>query len=104
VQVWGPNYLSDKRKVEAEVLEAELLSVDLVDVAPTFHIARHLPSALHCTAPFMFIMQVLLPALCDPKQLLITCCTAPRPSCSSCRCHRCCAAEPRQAFGNYWLV
>jgi Protein ENHANCED DISEASE RESISTANCE 2, C-terminal len=57
-QVRGPNYLSDKKKVEAEALEAELLSVDLVDVAPTFHIARHLPSALHCTAPFMFIMQV----------------------------------------------
>lgn len=60
-QVRGPHYLSDKKKVEAAALEAELLSVDLVDVAPTFHIARHLPSALHCTAPFMFIMQARPP-------------------------------------------
>jgi Protein ENHANCED DISEASE RESISTANCE 2, C-terminal len=58
-QVRGHNYLSDKKKVEAQGLEAELLAVDLVDVAPTFHIARHLPSVLHSRAPFMFVMQVL---------------------------------------------
>lgn len=44
--------------MEAEGTEAELLSVDLLDVAPTFHIARHLPAVLHSRAPFMFVMQV----------------------------------------------
>lgn len=38
-------------------MQMELLAVDLVDVAPTFHIAQHLPAVLHSTAPFMFVMQ-----------------------------------------------
>ncbi len=59
-QVRGPQYLSDKRKVEAEGVEMELLSVDLVDVAPTFHISRHLPAVQQSSAPFMFVMQVRL--------------------------------------------
>ena len=58
IQVRGPNYLKDKKKVEAEGVEMELLAVELVDVAPTFHIAPHLPAVIHSAAPFMFIMQV----------------------------------------------
>lgn len=70
LKVRGPNYLSDKKKVEAEGTEAELLSVDLLDVAPTFHIARHLPAVLHSRAPFMFVMQVMVPG--TPKLSLTT--------------------------------
>lgn len=38
-------------------MQMELLAVDLMDVAPTFHIAQHLPAVLYSTAPFMFVMQ-----------------------------------------------
>ena len=57
-QVRGANYLKDKKKVEAEGLEAELLNVDLVEVEEKFwNIAEVLPAVTNSTAPFMFIMQ-----------------------------------------------
>ena len=57
-QVRGANYLNDKKKVEAEGLEAELLNVDLVELEEKFwNIAEVLPAVTNSTAPFMFIMQ-----------------------------------------------
>jgi len=61
LKVRGANYLSDKKKELAVGTEMELLSVDLVEVAPTYHIAQHLPSVLNSRAPFMFVMQVMVP-------------------------------------------
>ena len=58
MQVRGANYLNDKKKVEAEGLEAELLNVDLVELEEKFwNIAEVLPAVTNSTAPFMFIMQ-----------------------------------------------
>lgn len=58
LQVRGANYLKDKKKIEAEGLEAELLNVDLVEVEEKFwNIAEVLPAVTNSTATFMFIMQ-----------------------------------------------
>jgi len=62
LQVRGANYLNDKKKVEAEGLEAELLNVDLVELEEKFwNIAEVLPAVTNSTAPFMFIMQARPP-------------------------------------------
>lgn len=61
LKVRGVSYLSDKLKMEASGTEMELLVVDLVETAPTYHIAQHLPSVRQSSAPFMFIMQVMVP-------------------------------------------
>lgn len=48
-QVRGPTYLRDKKKVLADDPLFALAAVDLLEMeAPTFHIARFLPS-LKCT-------------------------------------------------------
>ncbi len=55
-QVRGPSYLSDRKKVPADEPLFALAAVDLIELdAPTFHIARFLPSfkcarALHAPA------------------------------------------------------
>ena len=57
-QVRGANYLKDKKKIEAEGLEAELLNVDLVELEEKFwNIAEVLPAVTNSAAPFMFVMQ-----------------------------------------------
>lgn len=61
LKVRGSSYLSDKLKVDASGTEMELVVVDLVETAPTYHIAQHLPSVRQSSAPFMFIMQVMVP-------------------------------------------
>ncbi len=62
LQVRGANYLNDKKKVEVEGLEAELLNVDLVELEEKFwNIAEVLPAVTNSTAPFMFIMQARCP-------------------------------------------
>lgn len=41
----GRNYLTDRKKIAADAPMFELAAVDHVELdAPTFHIARHLPS------------------------------------------------------------
>ena len=45
LQLRGPSYLSDKKKIPADDPLFALAAVDLIELdAPTFHIARYLPS------------------------------------------------------------
>lgn len=56
-QVRGPNYLNDKKKVLADDPLFALAAVDLLEMdAPTFHIARFLPSLKWARPPALSLL------------------------------------------------
>lgn len=61
VKLRGPTYLEDKKKVETGDPICWLSSANLMEVAPTFHIARFLPSIKDSKAPFTFALQIMVP-------------------------------------------
>eukprot|EP00891_Asterochloris_glomerata_P007511 jgi/Astpho2/7511/Aster-02077 len=61
IKVRGPDYLKDRKKILAEDPVCRLSSANLLEVAPTFHIARYLPSIHESTAPFTFVLQIMVP-------------------------------------------
>ncbi|KAL3136999.1 hypothetical protein ABBQ32_006591 [Trebouxia sp. C0010 RCD-2024] len=61
IKLRGPTYLEDKKKVESGEPICWLSSVNLMEVAPTYHIARFLPSILESKAPFTFALQIMVP-------------------------------------------
>lgn len=61
-KVRGPAYLTDHRKVEAGDTVFALASVDLVELdAPTFNVARFLPSIRDSPSPFTFVVNLMIP-------------------------------------------
>lgn len=62
-KVRGPNYLADKKKMDAAPPMFELVAVDLLELEePLFHIGRLLPSVKKSPAPFLFTVQLMVPA------------------------------------------
>ncbi|KAL0033215.1 hypothetical protein WJX79_009992 [Trebouxia sp. C0005] len=61
VKLRGPTYLEDKKKIETGDPICWLSSANLMEVAPTFHIARFLPSITQSKAPFTFALQIMVP-------------------------------------------
>ncbi|KAI3426288.1 hypothetical protein D9Q98_008661 [Chlorella vulgaris] len=63
LRVRGKGYLTHKKKVAAAMPMFDLYSAELVEVdEPMWHMARYLPSVKYCAAPFMFILQLMVPA------------------------------------------
>ena len=61
-KVRGPTYLDDHRKIDAGEPMLSLAAVDLLDLdAPTFNVARFLPSITHSPAPFLFVVNLMIP-------------------------------------------
>jgi len=59
----GASYLRDHKKASAAPPVFALQSVDLVETdKPCFHIAQHLPAIRHSSAPFMFVVNIMVPA------------------------------------------
>ncbi|KAI7837930.1 hypothetical protein COHA_008236 [Chlorella ohadii] len=76
LRVRGKNYLTDKKKIPAAMPMFDLYSAELVEVdEPMWHMARFLPSVKYCAAPFMFILQLMVPA--NPPISLTMVWTAP---------------------------
>eukprot|EP00884_Botryococcus_braunii_P002944 jgi/Botrbrau1/12650/Bobra.67_1s0016.1 len=66
----GANYLHDRKKIIADEPLFELASVDLVDLPkPMLHLAPHLPSVRDSKAPFLFVVQLMVPG--PPHQALV---------------------------------
>lgn len=62
-KVRGKNYLTDRKKVLAAVPMFELVAVDLLEMEePIYHICQHLPAVEHSPAPFLFCVQMMVPA------------------------------------------
>ncbi len=62
-KVRGKNYLVDKKKISAAVPMFELVAVDLLEMEePIYHICKHLPAVEHSPAPFLFCVQMMVPA------------------------------------------
>ncbi len=62
-KVRGKNYLLDKKKISAAVPMFELVAVDLLEMEePIYHVCKHLPSVEHSPAPFLFCVQMMVPA------------------------------------------
>lgn len=75
-KIRGPTYLTDKKKVEATPPMFELVAVDLVELEePVFHIAKFLPSVRQSPAPFLFTVQLMVPA--NPPISLVSTWAAP---------------------------
>ncbi|KDD74041.1 DUF1336 hypothetical protein, partial [Helicosporidium sp. ATCC 50920] len=69
--VRGPFYLQDRKKVKAGTPMFELVAVDLLKLdEPMPHVARLLPSVQRSQAPFLFVVQLMVP--CVPP-LSLTC-------------------------------
>ncbi|KAK9814451.1 hypothetical protein WJX72_006118 [[Myrmecia] bisecta] len=61
-KVRGRNYLRDRKKVLADEPVFELASVDLIILdAPSIGVARHLDSVRKSSAPFTFVVQIMIP-------------------------------------------
>lgn len=97
LRVRGRNYLTDKKKIPAAMPMFDLYSAELVEVdEPMWHMARFLPSVKYCAAPFMFILQLMVPA--NPPLSLMMVWTAPlNPMTES--LDTLCAAWPDDANG-----
>jgi hypothetical protein len=75
-KVRGTTYLTDKKKVDAAPPMFELVAVDLVELEePVFHIAKFLPSVKQSPAPFLFTVQLMVPA--NPPISLVSTWAAP---------------------------
>jgi hypothetical protein len=61
VKIRGKDYFKDKKKVDAVEPVCCLTSANLLEVQPTFHIARFLPSIKDSKAPFTFVLQIMVP-------------------------------------------
>lgn len=62
-KVRGKNYLVDKKKISAAVPMFELVAVDLLETEePIYHVCKHLPAVEHSPAPFLFCVQMMVPA------------------------------------------
>ena len=71
-KVRGPTYLDDHRKVDAGEPMLSLAAVDLLDLdAPTFNVARSLPSITHSPAPFLFVVNLMIPGA-TPRSVVIS--------------------------------
>lgn len=76
LRVRGKHYLADRKKIPAAMPVFDLYSAELVEVdEPMWHMARFLPSVKYCAAPFMFILQLMVPA--NPPISLTMVWTAP---------------------------
>jgi len=71
-KVRGPTYLEDHRKVAAGEPMLSLAAVDLLHLdAPCFDVARHLASVRRSPAPFMFVVNLMIPGA-TPHSVLIS--------------------------------
>lgn len=62
LQVRGPTYLDDHRKIDAGEPMLSLAAVDLLDLdAPCFDVARFLPSIASSPSPFLFVVNLMIP-------------------------------------------
>ena len=71
-KVRGPTYLEDHRKVAAGEPMLSLAAVDLLHLdAPCFDVARHLASVRRSPAPFMFVVNLMIPGA-TPHSVVIS--------------------------------
>lgn len=71
-KVRGPTYLEDHRKVPAGEPMLSLAAVDLLHLdAPCFDVARHLASVRRSPAPFMFVVNLMIPGA-TPHSVVIS--------------------------------
>jgi len=71
-KVRGPTYLEDHRKVPAGEPMLSLAAVDLLHLdAPCFDVARHLASVRRSPAPFMFVVNLMIPGA-TPHSIVIS--------------------------------
>lgn len=71
-KVRGPTYLDDHRKVPAGEPMLSLAAVDLLHLdAPCFDVARHLASVRRSPAPFMFVVNLMIPGA-TPHSVVIS--------------------------------
>lgn len=71
-KIRGPNYLTDRAKIPAGEPVFELVAVDLLKLDdPVRHVARYLPSVRCSPAPFLFVLQLMVPSS-PPVSLSVT--------------------------------